>query len=458
MEAVGAARRSPDPADPGRDGRMDWRARHAEKLTTAHEAAAEVRSRNRLWIGMFDGTPVSFARALVERRAELRDVSIHHYISLFPWIGPETKQAFRLVTAFATPVDRGLVASGTAEYLPLGNFNSDHIAAHHPHFDVSVVTLSPPDAEGHMSFGGSLWANRTFSRLARRIFAEIDPSQIRTHGENWLHVSEVERMWERDPADRLPSLAPQLDAEAQATANTICKLVAGELIEDGDCLQLGIGDVSSSIARFLGDKQDLGVQTEVIPSGVIEMVERGVITGARKQVAPGKVVGTAFAFVPPDELARAHLHRQVELWDFCRSDDLRILVQNERFKAINNALQVDVTGQVTAETLGPRIYSGPGGQTVFAVAASYSRGGASIIVLPSTSRIDGELRSRIVGALPAGAMVTVPRTFVDCVVTEHGTARLAGKTLRERIDALVAIAHPDFRDELRAEARRVYAH
>jgi 4-hydroxybutyrate CoA-transferase len=283
----------------------------------------------------------------------------------------------------------------------------------------------------------------------------VDVRYIRTHGENYLHISEVERVWERDPADDLVLALPPRPPEVEAAANTICSLVTSELIQDGDCLQTGVGDVSASLPLFLEGKHDLGVQTELIPGGVMEMVERGVITGAKKQVAPGKVVGSAFAFAPPEEVAMAHLHPRLELWDFCRTDDLRILVQNHNYKAVNNALQVDLTGQVTAETFGPRIYSGPGGQTVFAVAASYSSGGASIIVLPSSSLVDGERRSRIVTTLPAGTMVTVPRTFVDYVVTEHGIAKLSGKTVRERIDEMVSVAHPDFRTELRQEAKRV---
>lgn len=434
---------------------MDWRERYAAKLTTAEAAAARIRSGNRLWVGMYDGVPTSFGKALVARASELKDVAISHYISVFPWVTPATKEAFHLTTAFATPLDRSAVADGTADYLPLGNFAAEHLAAHHPRFDLAVVSLSPPDANGYMSFGAALWANKSVCELSERIIAEIDPRYIRTYGDNFLHVSRVDSMWEHRPSDDLPAFGPPRSPKT-AVAGEICRTVASELIRDGDCLQLGIGDVSGSLAHFLGEKNDLGMQTELIPGGVMEMVERGVITGARKQVAPGKVVGSAFAFASREEIAKAHYHPAVELWDFCRADDLRLLVQNDHFKAINNALLVDLTGQVTAETLGSRVYSGPGGQTVFAVAASYSRGGASIIVLPSSSNADGAQRSRIVPFLPQGTMVTVPRTFVDCVVTEHGVARLSGKTVRERIGEMISIAHPDFRDDLRAEARRLY--
>ena len=435
---------------------MEWRERYADKLTTAAEAAKEIQSGQSLWVGMFNGVPITFGKALLARAPELQGVNIYHYISPFPWVTPQTGDAFHLTTAFTTPVDRGLVNDGVADYLPLGNFSEEHLVAHHPRMDTAALLLSPPDENGFMSFGAALWANKTLLQLSDRVIAEIDERLIRTHGENFIHISEVERIWEHDEGDDMAPPIPPRNEEVEAAANVICALVANELIEDGDCLQMGLGDVSAALAIFLDNRHDIGVQSELIPGGVMEMVERGVINGAKKQVAPGKVIGSAFAQTPPEELAKAHMNPLVELWDFCHTDDLRMLVQNHNFKAINNALQIDVTGQVTAETFGPRVFSGPGGQTVFAVAASYSPGGASIIVLPSSSLVDGERRTRIVPTLPQGAMVTVPRTFVDYVVTEHGIAKLAGRTLRERIDELTGIARPDFRAELRKEAKAAF--
>ncbi len=189
----------------------------------------------------------------------------------------------------------------------------------------------------------------------------------------------------------------------------------------------------------------------------MDLIEAGVVTGKYKQVAPGKAVASAFAAAPPEELAKAHLNPKVELWDFCHSDDLRVLVQEENFVAINNAMQIDLTGQVTAESLNSKIFSGPGGQTVFAIAASYCEGGRSIIACPSNSLVGGESRSRIVGGFQPATMVTVPRTFVDYVVTEQGIATLRGKTIRQRADELISVAHPDFRAELRKEAQYLHA-
>jgi len=436
---------------------MDWRERCSDQLSTAESAAKEVCSGQRLWIGMLDSTPLTFCKALLGRHAEVSDVSVYHTLSIFPWSSAPTPGAFRQTTCFSTPIDRQAVREGAADYLPLGNFCPDHVEANHPRFDAAIVTMSPPDEHGFMSFGPALWANKTMCSMADRIFVEVDEQFIRTYGENYLHISEAERIWPRDPSDHLTLPPLTLAPELEPIASAICENVASELIHDGDCLQIGTGDVSAQLAASLGDKNDLGIQTELIPPGVMEMMERGVITGARKQIAPGKTVGSAFFGVEPDELRKAHLNPRLELWDFCHTDDLRMLFQNDNFKAVNNALQVDVTGQVAAESIGPRVYSGPGGQTTFAVAASSSRGGASIIVTPSFSTVNGERCSRIVPQLLEGAILTVPRTFVDYVVTEQGIARLSGRTVRDRIDALVAIAHPDFRTELRERARAIFA-
>ena len=303
-----------------------------------------------------------------------------------------------------------------------------------------------------MSFGAALWINRTACDIAPKIICEVDERLIRTFGENFLHVSEVAALVEHKPSDyAAPPIPPRTDEVADAAA-VICTLVASELIHDGDTLQMGLGDVTSAMAMYLENHQELGIQTELIPGGVVDLVKKGVITGKRKQIAPGKVIGSAFALLPPEELAQADMNPTFELWDFCHTDDLRMLVREENFVAINNALQIDLSGQVTAETLNGRVYSGPGGQTVFAIAASWCEGGRSVIAVPSSSLAGGVRYSRILATLPEHTVVTVPRTYVDYVVTEHGIATLRGKTLRERAEELISVAHPDFRAELRKTA------
>jgi 4-hydroxybutyrate CoA-transferase len=436
---------------------MDWREKYGDKLRTAEDAAKTIKSGENVYLGMFTSNPEGLAKALLARKDELTDVTIYHYVAPFVWATPETVGHFRLVTSFATPADRQQVHAGIADYQPIGNFRESYIKSIIGHVNVVLVKTSPPDANGYMSFGTALWINRTVCDIAPRIICEIDERLIRTYGENYLHMSEVEAIVEHNTADdREPPIPPRTD-EVVAAAEVICTLIAEELVNDGDTLQMGIGDVTSAMALYLTQKHDLGVQTELIPGGVASLVEKGVVTGKHKQIAPGKVVGSAFAGIPPEEQALVHMNPKFELWDFCHTDDLRTLVREHNFVAINNALQIDVTGQVTAETLNGKVYSGPGGQTVFAVAASYSEGGRSVIALPSSSlAADGARHSRIVPALAPATAVTVPRTYVDYVVTEQGIATLRGKTVRERIEELVSVAHPDTRLELRAEAKKLH--
>jgi len=427
---------------------MTWTEKNAAKLVPVGAAAGAVVSGESLYIGMLSNTPQAFAKALVARAESLRGVQVFHHLSMFPWAELASPASLQHVTIFATPFDRAAVADGRSEYLPLGSWCEDHLIRDHPAIDTAVVTLSPPDADGYMSFGSCLWLNGLFARQAKRVFAEIDETAIRTRGDNRIHVSQVDRMWIRDPqaASGLNALNPEPDELSER----ICKYVAQNLINDGDCIQIGTGDVSARLAYHLGHLNDIGVQTELLPSGVVDMIDRGVITGKYKELAPGKVIASA-VLGSPEEIRRIHMHPDIELWDFTRTDDVRALSQISNFKTINNALQIDLGGQVTAETVGSRVYSGPGGQTAFAIAASYSNGGAALTVLPSSSIVKGVRRSRIVPHLNLGASVTVPRTHVDYVVTEYGAAKISGKTLRERAEALIAIAHPDCRDELRAE-------
>jgi len=434
---------------------MDWKTRYADRVMSPQEAAGLVQSGQRVWIGMFTSTPETVATALLARKDELQGVELHHYVSPFLWCTPETAEAFHVVTAFTTPADRTQVHAGMADYLPLGNFRQTWVKEVLDHFDVAVVKTSPPDANGYLSLGTALWANRSVLDISRKIICEVDERLIRTFGENYVHMSEVAALVEHNTADdREAPINPRTD-EVVAATEVVGTLIASELVNDRDTLQIGIGDVTAALAVYLGDKHDLGMQTELIPGGVVDLVEREVITGKYKEIAPGKVVGSAFAVLPPEEASRVHLNPRFELWDFCHTDDLRLLVQQKNFVAVNNALQIDLTGQVTAETLNGRTYSGPGGQTVFAVAASYCEGGRSIISMPSSSTVNGARQTRIVASLPPGTMVTVPRTYVDYVVTEQGIATLKGKTARQRCEEMIAIAHPDCRADLRREAEKL---
>jgi 4-hydroxybutyrate CoA-transferase len=229
-----------------------------------------------------------------------------------------------------------------------------------------------------------------------------------------------------------------------------------ELVRDGDTVQIGTGAMSAALAPYLTHRQELGIHTELLPGGVVDLVDAGVVTGSRKGTHPGKVVATGIALVSREELARIDNNSSFELYDFTYTDDIDLLRKEPRLIAVNNAMQVDLTGQVNGEARGPWPYTGPGGQTAFAIAGARSDDGRSVIVLPSSYVKDGERHSRIVVALDEGAPVTVPRTAVDNVVTEWGIATLRGKSVRDRIGELLAIAHPDCQPELKEQAKRLY--
>lgn len=437
---------------------MDWRARYSHMVRTLDDAVRVVNSHDRVYAGMFTSTAPGLCSALMARHGELRDVTVYHYIAPFAWATPEAAGTFRPVTVFASGADRVALRQGAGDFLPVANFRQSWIKETMGGIDVMLARTSPPDENGYMSFGHHVWLSRTMADLSKHIICEVDETLIRTYGENYIHVSEVDYLCEHRPADDAAEAVavPARSPEVVDAAEVICTLIAADLVHDGDTVQMGLGDVTTAMAMYLGDKHDLGIQTELIPGGVIELVEHGVVNGRHKQVAPGKVVGSAFAALPAEELARAHMNPHFELWDFCHTDDLPLLVREQNFVAINNALQIDLTGQVTSETLNGEIYSGPGGQTTFAVAASVCEGGRSIIAVPSSSLVRGERHSRIVATLPPGSVVTTPRTFVDYVVTEYGIATLRGKTIRQRAEELIAVAHPDLRGDLRKAAASLH--
>jgi 4-hydroxybutyrate CoA-transferase len=267
-------------------------------------------------------------------------------------------------------------------------------------------------------------------------------------------IAVFDRLAEFSGAAPPPPIPPRSEETVYA-AEVICTLTAAELVPDRSTLQIGIGDVSAAMALYFGDKRDLGIHTELLPGGIVDLVDQGVVTGKYKEVHPGKVVASVAAQLPPEEMARIDGNPAFELYDFNHTDDMRVLLQFERFVAINNALFVDLTGNVCAESWGPLPYTGTGGQATFAYAAHVTNR-HSVIVLPSSQLVNGERQPRIMATLPEGSTVTSHRAFVDYVVTEQGIATLSGKSLRERIGELISVAHPDFQAELRREAATVY--
>ena len=429
------------------------------KMTDVETAISNISSGQVVHAAPYSTSPVTLCNALKAHilAGKADNLRIDHPAAAVSWTDPELLGKVRLKDNYATPPNRAACHENGMDYLPVGIWKSWEIPpGFDPNPDVFLVPVSPPDAHGFCSYGSGVWLSPTVSKKAKVIIAEVHPEYIRTGGENFIHVSEIDHFVEAQPQAAGTPPPPPSDEDV-AAVEVICTLVAADLVNDGDTLQMGVGTVSASLAPFLDFRNDLGVQTELITGGVADLVAKGVVTGARKKWHPNKVVGSACVVMPPDEMAMIHENPHFELYDFGYTDDLRQLIQQENFVAVNNALSVDLTGQVCAEALDHRPYTGVGGQTVFMLAGAYSPGGKSISVLPASAVPTGGQRvSRIVPTLGAGAAVTVPRTYVDYVVTEFGIAQLKGKTLQERARALVDISHPDFRDELELKAKELY--
>ncbi|MEA2626275.1 MAG: hypothetical protein QOD06_2320 [Candidatus Binatota bacterium] len=434
----------------------DWRARWRDKLGTAEEAVGVVKRGDSVYTGGWTSVPMALCAALAARKGELRDVTISTFLTPFDWDHPALLESFSVRTFYTGPFERPAVRDGRFEYVPVAQWREGKPP---PGFadpmDVALIPISPPDDDGFCSFGGACWFGPTVSKHARILVGEIHHDFIRTGGDNRIHVSRFARLAEFTGSAAPPPI-PARSEETEIAAQIICTLVATQIVPDGTTLQLGIGDVSAALPLFLDQKNDLGIHTELLPGGVTDLVRKGVVTGKYKPLHPGKVVAAGIAQIPREELDYIDGNDVFELYDFTHTDDLRNLLTIENFVAVNNALAVDVTGNVSSETQGHLIFSGTGGQAAFAVGASTAAGG-SVIVLPSSQLLPGGERvSRMVAAHPPGTMITVHRGFVDYVVTEQGIARLRGKSLRERAAELIEVAHPDFRSDLRKEARRMY--
>ena len=439
---------------------MSWRDRCGEKLVSVETAIQHVQSDSTVAAAPFTCTPYTLCSALIEhgKRGGLRNVRIDHPASLVSWTEPGTEGVFELHDNYATPPNREACHAGRMEYLPIGIWKSYELPpgfTEHP--DVYLVPVSPPDEKGYCSFGPGVWLSPTTVRNAKLVIAEVQEDFIRTYGENYVHLDQLDLLVEGEVPTGVEPAAQPSDEEV-AAVEVICSLVAAELINDGDTLQMGVGTVSASLGRYLDFRNDLGIQTELITSGIADLVRRGVVTGRRKTLHRDKVVGSALVALDREEMLSIHENPVFELYDFGYTDDLRRLIQQENFVTVNNALVVDLTGQVSAESIDHRMFTGVGGQTVFMIAGAYSPGGKSVSVLPSSSipTSTGERVSRIVPVLAPGCAVTVPRTYVDYVVTEQGIATLRGRTLKERARELAAVSHPEFRPELEKQARELY--
>jgi len=428
---------------------MSWETKYKKRMNTADAALGCVKSGMRVYIQPGCAEPEALVEALIRRAPDLFDVEIVHMMTMgcAPYVAPEMAGHFRHKAMFIGANVREAINDGRADYIPIylseieGLFESGEMP-----IDVALIEVSPPDSHGYCSFGVGVDTTLTAAKVAKHVVAQINGNMPRTYGDSFIHVDDIDAFVESSRP--LCALKRPIVTDLQVA---IARRVAG-LIDDGAVLQTGIGGIPDAVLPMLMDRKDLGVHSELVSDGVIPLIEAGVVTGARKNFKPRKII-LGFA------LGTQHLFEFVDnnpIFEFhptAYTNDPGLIARNDNMVAINSAIQVDLTGQVCSDSIGNQFYSGIGGQVDFLRGASRSKGGKPIIAISSTAK-DGTI-SRIVPTLDPGAGVVTSRGLVRYVVTEFGVAYLHGKSIRERAKALIEIAHPKFRDELYAYCEKI---
>ncbi len=415
------------------------------KLVSAAEAVAVIKSRDRVFVHSIAAAPQELIKAMTARAPRLSKVEVVHIHTEgpAPYALPECAGSFHTNAMFVGKNIRDAVATGEADYIPV--FLSEVPALFRKRIlplNVALVQVSPPDRHGFCSLGVSVDASLAAVQTAEFVLAQINPNMPRTHGDGMIHADQIDYAVEVN--EPLPTLETTTLTEAESAIGRYC----AELIDDGATLQMGIGAIPGAVLAALTNHRDLGIHTEMFSDGVIDLIERGVINGEKKVVHPGKVV-SSFVWGSRRLYDYVDDNPQIMLRDVAYVNDTSVIRQNPRVTAINSAIEVDLTGQISADTIGTYQYSGVGGQMDFIRGASLSEGGKPIIALPS---VTNSLISRIVTHLKEGASVVTTRAHVHYVVTEYGVANLYGKNLRQRARALIDIAHPAHRETLEREA------
>ena len=487
---------------------MDWKEHYKSKSVTVDEAVAMVSPGDNLAISVYP-KPTVLMDALVSHHEQLDDLRIFDVAPSYDpgWLQADFEGSFRYnPSMFLGPLARPAYYEHRIDFAPV-IFTTDlqpyRESNRGPRLDVTLMVCSPPDDRGFCSFGKDLWNKRSFAKHARIVLAQVDDSLIRTYGDNYIHVSEIDRFVEysrpelsleeskemtsnvEDPLVRaeLERLTPRLSGNARydhlprlcggtlkqvqemarllATAEPsegdrkIAQNVA-ELVRDGDTIQIGVGTPSAYLPGLgtFDEKRDLGWHSEMTAPGIVSLIKKGVITSERKNVNTGIAVFTALAGCTAEEVPFAHNNPLIELRDAEYVVNINTVSSHDNYIAINNAISIDFSGQINSESIGSRQWTGTGGQPELHMGAVISKGGRAITLLRSTAA--GGTVSRIVPQHPEGAVVTVPRTFADTIVTEYGVAQLLGKSIRERARELIAVAHPNFRADLQKAAERLY--
>lgn len=426
---------------------------YSKKLTTADEAVKKIKSGDNIVIHPGCAVPLELVRAMVRRKEELENVTIYHILIVgeLPYVNPGMEKHFKHKAFFTGANVRKAVHEGRAEFIPIFLsevpllFKKGIIPV-----DVALLNVSPPDEHGFCSYGVDVGTIKTAAERAKIIIAQINSEMPRCLGDSFIHINKINHIVEHtERIQELPQVDPNAGEEMLKIYDNIGKNVA-DLIEDGSTLQMGIGAIPDSVMKYLRDRRNLGIHTEMFSDGIVSLVEEGIINGEEKTIHPGKIIvgfvlGTKklFNFVDNNPVIEFHPQEYV--------NDPFIIAQNKKMVAINSAIEIDITGQVCSDSIGTKIFSGIGGQVDFIRGAAHSEGGKPIIALPSITK-DGDV-SRIVTQLNPGAGVVTSRGDVHYVATEYGVAQLFGKTLKERARELIRIAHPKFRDELTKYAK-----
>jgi acyl-CoA hydrolase len=419
--------------------------------SSALEAVASIQSGERVWVHSMAATPVKMLEALAKHALSHRDIQVlqlhlEHSDSL---CAPELEGHLRNRVFFAGKETRALINSDKADYVPifLSEIPKLFRGGEQP-LDSAIIQVSPPDEHGNCSLGISVEATKAATEVADKIIAHINPNMPRTHGDSFIHINDIDFAYE----ETVPMICHE-PGEISEVNRQIGENVAS-LIGDGACLQMGIGGIPDAVLACLGNHRDLGIHTEMFSDGVIPLVESGVITNRNKHFHQGRII-TGFCMGSQALYDFVDDNPLVRFIDIEYVNKPTVIARNSNVVSINSALQIDFTGQVCADSIGMRIYSGVGGQLDFVLGAMLSEGGKSIIALPSTA--SGGSVSRLVPLLSPGAGVVTTRAHVDYIVTEYGVAQLRNRSLIERAQDLIGIAHPDFREKLELEMHELLA-
>ncbi len=488
---------------------MDWKEHYKRNMVTADEAVSVISPGDNIVISL-DPKPSALMDALVANHEQFDDIRIFDVAPHYDpgWLAADFKGSFRYSPSmFLGPLARSAYYEHRIDFAPVA-FTTDLQPYREPNrgprLDATLVSCSPPDDQGYCSFGKSLWNKRSFAKHARAVIAQVDDSLIRTYGDNYIHVSEIDRFVEfmppeltmeesqemvsnvEDPLVRkelepllsllsgnarhehLPRLCGSAIPEIREFVRLFMKAAdpaeedrriadnVAELVRDGDTIQIGVGTPSAHLPGLgtFDDKRDLGWHSEMTAPGIVGLIERGVINSERKNIHTGIAVFTALTGCTPEEASLAHNNPRIALRDAEYVVNINTVSSHDNYVSMNNAISIDFSGQINSESIGGRQWNGTGGQPELHMGAVISKGGRAITLLRSTAA--GGTVSRIVPRHPEGAVITIPRYFADTIVTEYGVAQLLGKTIRERARELIAVAHPDFRADLQKAADNLY--